>query len=825
MTLATHEAPTRETHRDQLLDKLLAAIEPEFATAVGWTLDGGLLVFPQAHPLLGWNQCVIPDCKKSRTSADGVCASCHARWTRLGRPDRAEFLATPKGLERMVGVQPCAVLGCGRPWKTKRTQLCLAHEVQQRNLAIPLTAFLARDDLVAHPSLGPCSAASCLRERAGRGAYCVAHYNRWKRERSTGIDEDRWRATTPAIAEDNLVSLRGLPPRVAAEFVYGLQQRTKAGAKTRFNMVRPVIDAARSAQVSSLTEIESCTLGRSYRGLLNEVRKGVALLDSSPETERRKDRWNLVVFGHSGNLRFTEISQPWLRAAAQAWAFDDLPRRRGNGVAGTVQSKVSAIALLSDSLRLQRDDQGLVPAALSRTDITAFCNRLAFLQEQGTLSAARRFTVAHGVKLLLGRARTLGLTRQGQALHGLPYDFALGPEDLPDPPEDQEAGKDLPPEVLQHLCSHLDLLESTSAREVRVAVELMIDTGRRPEEITELAWDCLDRDEDGKPVLVFDNRKAHRFGRRLPIAEATAALIVKQQMAARERFPNTAQDALKLLPSPVMNPEGRKAITDDWVSDRHRIWADSLPDILVPSVVQQDGKLVTAMMPFDKKRIFCYAYRHSFAQRHADAGVAVEVLKELMDHRLLSTTQCYYRVGEKRRREAVDRVTTMQFDRHGNRIWRRAQALLDSEHARRAIGEVAVPYGLCTEPSNVAADGQDCPLRFRCVGCGHFRTDVSYLPDLEAYLADLLRSRERLLSAVDADDWAQAEAMPSDDEISRVRRLINRVKSSLDELSTEEHTQIRDAVQIVRRARNGVVGLGLPRVRQPLPDLRPDRAQ
>ena len=102
----------------------------------------------------------------------------------------------------------------------------------------------------------------------------------------------------------------------------------------------------------------------------------------------------------------------------------------------------------------------------------------------------------------------------------------------------------------------------------------------------------------------------------------------------------------------------------------------------------------------------------------------------------------------------------MQFDRHGKRIWRQARALLDSEHARRAAGEVAVPYGVCTEPSNVAAGGQDCLVRFRCVGYGHFRTDVSY-PDLEAYFADLLRNRERL-AAFAADSWAKAEAMPSD---------------------------------------------------------------
>jgi site-specific recombinase XerD len=30
--------------------------------------------------------------------------------------------------------------------------------------------------------------------------------------------------------------------------------------------------------------------------------------------------------------------------------------------------------------------------------------------------------------------------------------------------------------------------------------------------------------------------------------------------------------------------------------------------------------------------------RHSYAQRHADAGVPVDVLKELLDHRSIQTT-------------------------------------------------------------------------------------------------------------------------------------------------------------------------------------------
>jgi hypothetical protein len=53
----------------------------------------------------------------------------------------------------------------------------------------------------------------------------------------------------------------------------------------------------------------------------------------------------------------------------------------------------------------------------------------------------------------------------------------------------------------------------------------------------------------------------------------------------------------------------------------------SLPDLLVPVVVAAGDTRATQLVPFDKTRIFPYAYRHCYAQRHADAGVPVEVLK------------------------------------------------------------------------------------------------------------------------------------------------------------------------------------------------------
>ena len=154
----------------------------------------------------------------------------------------------------------------------------------------------------------------------------------------------------------------------------------------------------------------------------------------------------------------------------------------------------------------------------------------------------------------------------------------------------------------------------------------------------------------------------------------------------------------------------------------------------------------------------------------------------------------------------------MSFDRHGNHVWRDARALLESEHARYAVGEVAVPYGSCTEPSNVQAGGGACPVRFRCAGCDHFRTDVSYLPDLTAYLDDLLRTRERLAAAIDGvDEWARADATPTQEEITRIRRLIGRIKGDMAQLPDSGRAEIDEAVTVIRKHR--AVCLGMPPVR------------
>jgi hypothetical protein len=105
------------------------------------------------------------------------------------------------------------------------------------------------------------------------------------------------------------------------------------------------------------------------------------------------------------------------------------------------------------------------------------------------------------------------------------------------------------------------------------------------------------------------------------------------------------------------------------------------------------------------------------------------------------------------------------------------------------------------------------------VDCDHFRTNIAFLPDLQAYLEDLLRTREGLAATVEGvDEWARADATPTEEEITRIRRLINRIKGDIAELDDAERVQIDDAVAVVRRHRAAhSVPLGMPTLRAAAP--------
>ena len=442
--------------------------------------------------------------------------------------------------------------------------------------------------------------AACSRRSESEHGYCPTHYVRWRSAVTAdpAIDQEKWGLACTAVTEPGNVSLRGLAPLVVVQVLAGIQHRVREpGAKITDVNLRAACDALRRQQAGSAgTADAGLAASKAARSLLRAFARHARLALADPARERLADTWDLAVFGHPGGLSFTGITQPWLREAVKAWAAEELPRHRGGGAA-KVREKISAAARLSDSLRC-RDDRGEEPAALGRPDIDAFLNRLGYLESAGTVSRYHRNVICRGARLVLTGIRSLGLTRPGQAAAGLPGDFAVGLRDVPADPVRGEPGRDLPAEIMNQLCAGLDALEPA---EVRTAVQIAIDTGRRPEDILGLPLDCLDRDRDGAPVLVYDNAKADRLGRRLPVGEVTAAVITAQQARVRDRYPGAPAGTLKLLPAPRANPHGRKAITIAMLEERHRNWVTGLGPLRTG-----DGAEI------GPGRLVPYAYRHTY---------------------------------------------------------------------------------------------------------------------------------------------------------------------------------------------------------------------
>ncbi|MEU3889015.1 hypothetical protein [Streptomyces sp. NPDC029041] len=452
---------------DDVTGALMGAVTTEFQQLMSWDGEGRQLVFPRDHPLLGGPECLVTGCDKVvfHTKDHGLCVGCAKRLKASGQ-GLEEFVSTVKRHWRSIGVSNCRVSECGRPSKTSRAELCSAHLGQRKSLGLSVEEFIRHPSVKSLPGFGPCEVAACPRSRDGHSRrYCMAHYQRRLLDVHKGstFDEETWRLTTPAIAQAGVVSLLGLTDRVVVEILYGLQERIAAGIRHKDHHVRPFCDLVRARQIGSLAELDVSGLSKMNAALAKGFLKHVLRRTMSPETERHKDTWNGAAFGMTGYLHFEKISQPWLLRATQDWAVDDAPRHRGTNPRGAMQTQINCIVRLSESLRLSRPDKGIDPRLLGRDDIVAFLNRMRYLVQQGEVAAARHVTDVRHLRRSLQRMRSLGLTQPDQPLHGLPEQFTLRPEDIPDDPEDTAAGRDLPPEVMRQLCDQIDALGAVRA--------------------------------------------------------------------------------------------------------------------------------------------------------------------------------------------------------------------------------------------------------------------------------------------------------------------------------------------------------------------------
>ena len=755
-------------------------------------------------------ECPIVGCTAGVQSAKATfCLVCDRRY-RTSALSLTDFLSIPVEGKPNRGEKFCIIADCERPAHVN-SGTCSSHHTARRTRFPDLSVhdWIAQANPSGFRSWGPCVVASCIRDAAhGSTGLCYPHGERWAAHRrrngaaNTKAAILEWARSAPPIPVDYAVIFKGLPEQMILQILVGIQYRSDNGTRTFLTVVRAVVEAARDADAHSIFELDIAPRGRKNHVLLAmiaSIRTGVHRSLATPESEYANDLWDLTVFGARGTISFTALHQLWLRGAAKHWVAEDLPLHRGRKAGHGHRSVVGCLNRLSESLRLTRDDNGDDPASLGRRDIVNFLNRLAHLQSTGQISMHTRVKTCRDVRRVLDDVRTFRLAENDSQLPDLPPDFTLRKTDIPREPKRGAPCRDIPIPALRGISENLQRLEQGPGIGIRVITELLIDTGRRPDEICSLPWDCLDGDPAGKHVLVYTDHKNNRVGCRLPISDSTAERIRAYRVGVSARFPGTARSELVLFPRDNRNRTGIHPVTAETFSNMHREFINSIADQLTDA----------DRAPVDPASIVPYSYRHSYAQRHADNGTAPDVLRDLMGHDSMQTTLAYYRVTEKRVRNAVEDVSRHQFDGQGRPVLTAVAGLLADEHTRLRVGQVAVPFGICTEPSNVKAGGHACPYKFTCIGCGHFRSDPSYLPELKSYLQQLLADRERLLAATDIQDWARAKALPADEEITQLRSLIRRIEHDLLDLTPEDRKTIQDAVNVVRAARQ-TVNLGTP---------------
>ncbi|MFF3491271.1 tyrosine-type recombinase/integrase [Streptomyces sp. NPDC002795] len=761
----------------------------------------------------GASQCKVAACRTPCPGRVGRCSPCKAA-ARSSDLSADEFDATyqPPRQRRARGLsdrEACLVADssgrCAR--EAVSHGLCPTHastfsERRRRSPELSVADWQGSTRPQPLPHQGECLVGGCVREQQ-QLRLCGSHHGKWRRELSSGRRTPdqllEWAAAAGPFLQVHQFWCGGLRPVVAHELLLGLQERDRAGLSISPLAVRLAIAAV--ADVDSLCSLDVSALRLGGQQGSSPARALLGQIQRMVERARRQyegadpmagEVWDAAAVGlwaatHrrydavKGDIDFRVVRQQWLRTLLMEWARSVRP---------TIQDlRTSLLAFSAASEGLAQKAGGDTPSRLGAADMTAAVDAIKKSRKQNGDPRAS----ATQDKLVRAWFAVLEFARAGGLMDDVPGTFSRARHHRVAPVEvnEEQIGRALPDTVIRQLDAQLDLLSASqrgwpkdlSQLFHRTIYAVLRDTGRRLSEVASLKVGCVEQ-EDESYQLIYDNHKAKRNGRRLPIAQSTAELIIRWEQR-RAELPLTERAGQWLFPS-AMHGSGRGNghIRGDSISAVLRTWVDSLPHI-DSGIPGPNGQ----SLPFDRSQITAHAFRHTYAQRHADAGVPVDVLRDLMDHTSVDTTMGYYQVTLKRKREAVRALAPLAVDRTG-----RSAPLAQSKYE---IASVAVPFGNCTEPSNVKAGGGSCPIRFQCSGCTFYRPDPSYLPAIEDHVRGLKADRETA-DAIGAADFVLTNLNA---QINSFQDVSATMRDQLTALPDDERQQIEEASKILRKSR------------------------
>jgi integrase len=811
------ESLSYQLDHDAWVQHLQAALVPQGEWRTGefdparWLFTGN-----PDNPATTSTRCKVRACDTVVTSRR-MCNQCRRAWDESGLAAET-FVATyrPSLTRRRRAerrVVECDGVGCQRRRLSNRTGLCHGHTNHWKRQGKRTGLTLKRWSTEAArplPAREPCSVLGCLADSKLDSRLCGSHFGSWQRGQRGKPDDqcetvEHWaQRQPPPQLQVHQFDLSGLAPTVRWELLYALQQRDMQGQKldpkamrllvaafadldavatTPYAQVQQRLGKTRSAHAYArmLTRVIHLKF-EEFRGIRHTDKDVWDCLALDLETPRPGKRPNLTT------IDFTPIHQRWLRDAAKEWVRTFRPADTGQ-LGRTVQ----ACTLASQALML-RPGGGHEQRELRYADMTAVFETI----KKATGTTGKLYDARYRRGLWARFHDVLDIGRKTELLPDLPGAFSRHPSQRIGQVEvnEDEIGKAIPETVIAQLDRHLDLLgtdrtyghawsPTDTTTMFRTTYLVLRDTGRRPGEVVSLHADCLEY-TDGEYSLIYDNHKKKRLRRRLPIATETAAVIQEwQQYRAGLDLP--ASTLSWLFPA-WGESSGPGHLSTNRLVRAFKGWAAAIPT-LHSDLPGPDG----TPQPFDRSLIHPASFRHSYAQRHADAGVAVEVLKELMNHKDINVTQGYYTISLKRKREAITIMSRYVHDRTGT-----PTSASDSATAYE-LKSVAVPFGNCIEPSNVKAGGHGCPIRFQCAGCGFYRPDPSYLPAIEEHINALKADRETAL-AMDADDFVVRNLA---DQAGAFSQVAVSMRDKLNSLPEAERAEVEAASAILRKVRAG----------------------
>ncbi|MFG2546967.1 tyrosine-type recombinase/integrase [Streptomyces sp. NPDC048594] len=765
-------------------------------------------------------RCDVAACDALTRTRRGLCARCE-KTHRASSLGLKEFKATyvPDRNRVISGERAdCRVQGCPRDavlWGLCNAHGSLRHKDLRRAPDSALEAWIERQ--TPYGPSAACRVAGCRYDARATWGLCGIHQSRWKK--STAALRGRRSAPMPAWLDRQApflnvhqFSLAPLHTVARLEMLYALQQRDERGQKIDPVAVRQAVshlaervDSIATAEAGRLPSGTQANVDALLRETHRILRSAFDRFEGVDPTSRDVlDLSELGVKSLRGGttqrplgLDVTDIRQPWLRQSLVTWIFETKPNtteaRRGLRVSTAVSRALDA-----------RPGGGMDPAKLVFADMNAVADTFRVLPklDGGAMSSKQRGA------LLSFFFKILDYNRAAGHLDGMSASFARHSSHVikAEEVDEDDAGKALPESVIAQLDDYVDLLgqgmthgkmtpEQVQAM-ARAVYGLLRDTGRRPYEIAELRTDCLEH-ADGEWVLIWDNRKGRRLNRRLELERDTVETI-RTWRAVRDTLDLPTGSEGFLFPPAGENGKIRH-LGPEQIAAIIRKWAGGVP-VLLSEEFDRDGDRV----PFDRSLIYPYAFRHSFCQRYADAGVRIEVLRELMDHKSMQTTQRYYRISHKRKREAVNVMRLQTVDRKGR------SAPMASATAYEARS-VAVPFGNCTEPSNVKAGGKSCPIRFQCAACPFYRPDPSYLPVIEDHIRSLKADKEMAVM-MEADEFVVRNL---DDQIAAFNGTVETLRKLMETMGRDERDEVEEASAVLRKVRaaqghGGAVALGMP---------------